>query len=377
MPALSPTMTEGSIATWKIKEGDSFSAGDVLLEIETDKAQMDVEAQEDGILAKIIVGDGAKAIQVGAPIAVTAEPGDDVSSLEMPAEDSPAPNKAERKQDTRPAPKEERAPSPPHAQDSKKVSSGHASKQKYPLYPSVQHLLQVNGLAKEEADKIPATGPNGRLLKGDVLAYVGAISDSYPLQLADRFKALSHLDLSKIKVAAKKDGPKDASKATKTHAAADAVDETVELPVSLTALLACQKRSKDVTGIATPLSAIFARATKLANEGLPRCKTAKPSADELFNAVLGLDPVAGKKLSRGNFLPQVTTGSSRTAQTRARKPDVLDILAGKASVHRTRSSAGLGAGVISVRVARGDESRGHVFLGRMKTMLEETPEKLV
>lgn len=55
MPALSPTMTEGNIASWKIKEGDSFSAGDVLLEIETDKAQMDVEAQDDGILAKITV----------------------------------------------------------------------------------------------------------------------------------------------------------------------------------------------------------------------------------------------------------------------------------------------------------------------------------
>lgn len=55
MPALSPTMTEGNIAAWKIKEGDSFSAGDVLLEIETDKAQMDVEAQDDGILAKITV----------------------------------------------------------------------------------------------------------------------------------------------------------------------------------------------------------------------------------------------------------------------------------------------------------------------------------
>lgn len=58
MPALSPTMTEGNIASWKIKEGDSFSAGDVLLEIETDKAQMDVEAQDDGILAKITVCQG-------------------------------------------------------------------------------------------------------------------------------------------------------------------------------------------------------------------------------------------------------------------------------------------------------------------------------
>lgn len=55
MPALSPTMTEGNIAAWKVKEGDEFIAGDVLLEVETDKAQMDVEAQDDGIMAKIMV----------------------------------------------------------------------------------------------------------------------------------------------------------------------------------------------------------------------------------------------------------------------------------------------------------------------------------
>ena len=55
MPSMSPTMTEGNIASWKVKEGDSFSAGDVLLEIETDKAQMDVEAQDDGLMAKITV----------------------------------------------------------------------------------------------------------------------------------------------------------------------------------------------------------------------------------------------------------------------------------------------------------------------------------
>ena len=60
MPALSPTMTEGNIAKWSVKEGDSFSAGDVLLEIETDKASMDVEAQDDGIMAKIVQGDGAR-----------------------------------------------------------------------------------------------------------------------------------------------------------------------------------------------------------------------------------------------------------------------------------------------------------------------------
>ncbi|CRK35849.1 hypothetical protein BN1708_019836, partial [Verticillium longisporum] len=90
MPALSPTMTEGNIATWKVKEGDSFSAGDVLLEIETDKATMDVEAQDDGIVFKIMSGDGSKAVQVGTRIAVLAEAGDDVSQLEVPADESAA-----------------------------------------------------------------------------------------------------------------------------------------------------------------------------------------------------------------------------------------------------------------------------------------------
>jgi pyruvate dehydrogenase E2 component (dihydrolipoamide acetyltransferase) len=55
MPAMSPTMTEGGIASWKLKEGDAFTTGDVLVEIETDKATIDVEAQDDGFLAKIIV----------------------------------------------------------------------------------------------------------------------------------------------------------------------------------------------------------------------------------------------------------------------------------------------------------------------------------
>jgi len=55
MPAMSPTMTEGGISTWKMKEGDTFAAGDIILEIETDKATMDVEAQDDGVMAKILV----------------------------------------------------------------------------------------------------------------------------------------------------------------------------------------------------------------------------------------------------------------------------------------------------------------------------------
>ncbi|KAF8337941.1 uncharacterized protein EI90DRAFT_3279555 [Cantharellus anzutake] len=82
MPAMSPTMTEGGITQWKKQEGESFSAGDVILEIETDKATIDVEAQDDGVLAKIISSDGTKNIRVGTTIAILAEEGDDLSAQE-------------------------------------------------------------------------------------------------------------------------------------------------------------------------------------------------------------------------------------------------------------------------------------------------------
>ncbi|KAJ4366609.1 pyridoxine biosynthesis protein [Ascochyta clinopodiicola] len=384
-------MTEGNIATWKIKEGDSFSAGDVLLEIETDKAQMDVEAQDDGILAKIIQGDNSKQVQVGTRIAVTAEPGDDLSSLEIPAEDAAA-NKAEApkeqpKEESKSAPKEERAATPPAKSDGAKKSSGKATKQTYPLYPSVEHLLKTNGLSKADADKIPASGPGGRLLKGDVLAYVGKIQESYPSELADRFTKLAHLDLSNIKVMPKKEAPaKKPAAATEAPKVVEDLPVEIALPVSLTAVTECQKRVKDSIGVFLPLTTFIARATELANEDLPRSKTAKPTADELFNAVLGLDKVAGKSFSRGHFVPQVTSLPPTTVSKRPasfKKPDVLEILAGKKAVARGAKAVG-GAervvgplNVFSVSVPKGDEKRGRVFLERVKAVLEAEPGRLV
>ena len=73
MPALSPTMTQGNIARWKVQEGDEVRAGDSVAEIETDKATMEFESQEDGYVAKICVGDGAQNVPVGAIVAVMVE----------------------------------------------------------------------------------------------------------------------------------------------------------------------------------------------------------------------------------------------------------------------------------------------------------------
>src|SRR3712207_8553830 len=80
MPALSPTMEQGKLAKWLKKEGDSVKPGDVLAEIETDKATMEVEAIDEGVLAKILVADGTDNVAVNTPIAVLAGEGEDVSA---------------------------------------------------------------------------------------------------------------------------------------------------------------------------------------------------------------------------------------------------------------------------------------------------------
>src|SRR6185436_5040761 len=81
MPALSPTMTEGKIARWLKKEGDAIKSGQVLAEIETDKATMEVEAVDEGTLGKILVPDGTEAVKVNEPIALILEEGEDASAL--------------------------------------------------------------------------------------------------------------------------------------------------------------------------------------------------------------------------------------------------------------------------------------------------------
>ncbi|SPO19912.1 related to pyruvate dehydrogenase complex protein X precursor, dihydrolipoamide acetyltransferase component [Ustilago trichophora] len=180
MPAMSPTMTSGGIAAWKVKEGQAFSAGDVLLEIETDKATMDVEAQDDGVLAKIIVQDGSKDVDVGKTIAMLAEEGDDISNIEVPKDDAapsttPAEDKSAQTSDkSAPEPSTQTAASTGSAAPSTSgASSSNAHHHfKGPLFPSVQRLIAENGIEDAES-KIKGTGVRGMITKGDVLAFLG------------------------------------------------------------------------------------------------------------------------------------------------------------------------------------------------------------
>lgn len=379
-------MTEGNIATWRVKEGDKFAAGDVLLEIETDKATMDVEAQDDGIMFKIMQGDNTKGVQVGTRIAVIAEYGDDISALEVPVDESPkqssaAPADPPKTED--PVPKEERTASgPPSATGAK---AGKAQKQTYPLYPSIVQLLHENGIDASKADEIPATGPKGRLLKGDVLVYLGKAKADSAADVQARYDKLAHLDLSNVKVAEKKPAPAKEEKAAKP-AAPVIEDLQVTLPISLASVIEVQKKVQDNLGVFMPLSTFITRAMEVANDELPLAKDYKPSADELFNQVLGLDKI-GPKGSRGHYVPQISAlppPASLSPKTfKPAKPDIIDVLAGGPTKKKTLAPAsrpsGLSTGlnVFTLKVPKAEEKRAKVFLERVKLVLESEPGRLV
>ena len=103
MPALSPTMEEGTLAKWLVKEGDTVAAGDIMAEIETDKATMEFEAVDEGVLAKIIVPEGTDGVKVGTVIAMIAEEGEDASNVEAPAADTPDKKEKAGESDAKPA----------------------------------------------------------------------------------------------------------------------------------------------------------------------------------------------------------------------------------------------------------------------------------
>ena len=147
MTALSPTMEEGTISSWSAKEGDVISAGDVLCEVETDKASMDYEATQEGTLLKIIVGEGGNAV-VGQTIAIMGEKGEDVSAL---AEEAAAEGGAASSKDTDST---DSSSSGASAEKAEKGASAPAAKGAHP----VAHAGSAKADAKAEGAGASAAG---------------------------------------------------------------------------------------------------------------------------------------------------------------------------------------------------------------------------
>jgi pyruvate dehydrogenase E2 component (dihydrolipoamide acetyltransferase) len=168
MPALSPTMEEGTLAKWLVKVGDKVSAGDIMAEIETDKATMEFEAVDEGVIADIAVPEGSEGVKVGTVIATLAEEGEDPKNVKgAGAGEAPAPA---------PAPAAAPAPAPaPAAAPAPSAASGPAPAPPPAAKPQAGDRVIASPLAKRiAADKgvdlagITGSGPHGRIVKADL-----------------------------------------------------------------------------------------------------------------------------------------------------------------------------------------------------------------
>ena len=163
MPALSPTMEEGTLAKWLVKEGDKVNSGDILAEIETDKATMEFEAVDEGTVAKILVPEGAEGVKVGQPIALLAGEGEDVSKApaapkaDAPAPAAPAPAPAPKADET---PKSAPAPAAAAPQTPSKAAGDRIK-----ASPLARRIAEEKGI---DLSSVQGTGPGGRIVKADI-----------------------------------------------------------------------------------------------------------------------------------------------------------------------------------------------------------------
>jgi pyruvate dehydrogenase E2 component (dihydrolipoamide acetyltransferase) len=156
MPALSPTMTEGTLSRWLKKEGENVRAGDVIAEIETDKATMEVEAVDEGVLGKILVADGTEGVKVNEPIAILVDQGEAVPASAAPA---PTPKPAAPpKQEAKPA-----AAPPP--QPAPSAGNGHDTGERVVASPLARRMAMQAGI---DLAALKGSGPNGRIVKADI-----------------------------------------------------------------------------------------------------------------------------------------------------------------------------------------------------------------
>ena len=172
MPALSPTMTEGTLARWLKKEGEPVKAGDIIAEIETDKATMEFEAVDEGILGKILVPDGTEGVKVNDPIGVLVEEGEAVPADAGAAKAAPKPE-ATPKQEAAPASK----PAPGAGEPQPKAAAAPESKPAPKPAEAQGDRIFASPLARRMAKQagldltgIQGSGPNGRIVKADIEA---------------------------------------------------------------------------------------------------------------------------------------------------------------------------------------------------------------
>jgi pyruvate dehydrogenase E2 component (dihydrolipoamide acetyltransferase) len=178
MPALSPTMEEGNLSKWLVKEGDKVLPGDVIAEIETDKATMEVEAVDEGTVARLVVPAGTEGVKVNALIAVLAAEGEDAGAAAKSG-GSAAPAKAEAPKTGTPkaetpkpeAPKAEPVAAPAPKAEASPAANGHASGERTFASPLARRIARDAGV---DVSAVTGSGPHGRVVKADVEAAISS-----------------------------------------------------------------------------------------------------------------------------------------------------------------------------------------------------------
>ena len=163
MPALSPTMEEGNLAKWLVKEGDAVASGDIIAEIETDKATMEVEAVDEGVIGKIVVSEGTEGVKVNAVIAVLLEDGESADDIGDTAAPTPAA--------ATPAPVEETPAPAPAASSTPAPAAPSSGGARIFASPLARRIAADKGI---DLSQMTGSGPKGRIVKADVEAFTPA-----------------------------------------------------------------------------------------------------------------------------------------------------------------------------------------------------------
>lgn len=162
MPALSPTMEEGTLAKWLVKEGDTVSAGDLLAEIETDKATMEFEAVDEGVIGKLLVAEGSEGVKVNTAIALLLEEGESANDMDAPSPGSKADTPKQDKSD------DDKAPASADSASAKALPAPQKSDgERIFASPLARRIAADKGL---DLTQITGSGPRGRIIKIDVEA---------------------------------------------------------------------------------------------------------------------------------------------------------------------------------------------------------------
>lgn len=278
MPALSPTMTEGTLARWVKKEGDTIKAGEVIAEIETDKATMEVEAVDEGVLAKIIIAAGTSGVAVNAPIAYMVEDGEkfDPASLGAPANDKAAPKAVASASAPAATPIAAAPAAATPAASSTQAPTAASSGDRLKATPLARRLAAEKGL---NLASLQGTGPNGRITKADVLsgktvsvaaaapapapvmAATGAIADMLTKQ-GQSFTAIPNNNIKKVTARRLSE-----SKQTVPHF-------YLSVDCRIDQLLAMRKRINDSADVKVSVNDFVVRAVALALKEVPAANSA-------------------------------------------------------------------------------------------------------